>query len=201
MKEPSRTAKTIAYGLGIVLLAFACGAFWMIHDLRALKIDFSSRQTGWQPVATSFKKALADVFVIKQKPEQVSRQPGLLTAYEHDPDAFQQDAKLFDAWTASTKLGVAVLKNTPPGNWERSSADANYIASQNRVDPWNHTFCLLRRGDHVLVVSGGPQAPSSPACRDIRIAESDLAKLPHGKLLESPAGHLMLVIDEDHAGK
>jgi hypothetical protein len=114
-----------------------------------------------------------------------------LTDLQHDPDAPRRNAKLLDAWTASVKLGSAALKNTPAGNWVRSSADGDYIASQDRVDPWSHTFCLLRRGDDVLVVSGGPKAPNSPACRDIRLQAKDLAGLPRRKLLESPAGYLM----------
>ena len=55
--------------------------------------------------------------------------------------------------------------------------------------------------DDVLVVSAGPKAPGSPACRNIRIEAKDLAELPHGKLLESPAGYLILVVDKAHADR
>jgi hypothetical protein len=124
-----------------------------------------------------------------------------LIAYQNDPESFRKDAKLFDAWIASLKVGSAALKNTSGEDWVASSADADYLAALDCVDPWNHTFCLLRRDDDVLVVSGGPKAPSSPACRNIDLGPKDLAEFPKGKLLESPAGFLVLVLDKKHADK
>ena len=131
------------------------------------------------------------------KPTSVSG--GYLVAYQRDAEGFHGDAKLFDTWMASLKLGSAALKNTSSGDWVRSSSDADYIRSEDRVDPWNHTFCLLRRCDDVMVVSGGPKASASPACRDVHLQAKDLAELPHRKLLESPAGYFVLIVDRDHA--
>jgi hypothetical protein len=165
-----------------------------------LALSISGIRFDSAPLEMALMRAASDLFVVKRPDSNPARlSGGYLAAYQRDPGGFQKDAKLLDAWIVSAELGVAALKNTPRGNWVGSSADANYIASQDRVDPWNHSFCLLRRDDDVLVVSGGPKAPSSPACRDIRLDAKDLAELPRGKLLESPAGYLMLVVNKAHA--
>ncbi len=197
MPPPSKLARVIAYGLGVTLFAFVCLALSLAFAARSMRLDFHFSQADWQPFATTFKSTLSNFFVVR-RPAPGSDQtkfPDL----QHDPDAVRKNAKLFEAWTASMKLGSATLKSTPGGNWVRSSADADYVASQDRVDPWDHTFCLLRRGDDVLVVSGGPKAPNSPSCRDIRLQAKDLVELPRRKLLESPAGYLMLVVNKAHA--
>jgi hypothetical protein len=194
----TRARKIVGFtmlSLGVILLVGVAGWFWLLHEFR-LNISRSDIE----PFEMTLKKAASDALVVKRPDSNpASLSGGYLVAYQRDPVGFQKDAKLFDAWMASAKLGIAVLKNTPRGNWVRSSADADYVSPQDRVDPWNHTFCLLRRNDDVLVVSGGPKAPSSPACRDIRLHAEDFAELPHGKLLESPAGYLILVADKTHA--
>jgi len=197
MEPPSKLARAIVYGLGITLLAFACLSLCMAFAMRSMRIDFRFSQADWEPFATTFKSTLSNFFVIRRAAaaSDQMRFPDL----QHNPEAVRGNAKLFDAWMESLKLGSAALKNTPRGNWVRSSSDADYVALQDRLDPWNHTFCLLRRGDDVLVVSGGPKAPSSPICRDIQLQARDLAELPRRKLLESPAGYLMLVVDKVHA--
>jgi hypothetical protein len=195
----TRTRKILRFatwGLGTVLLVLA-GWFVLAHELTLgiSRIRFDSA-----PVEMALIKAASDIFVVKRPDSNpASSSGGYLAAYQRDPRSFQKDAKLLNAWIVSAELGVAALKNTPRGNWVRTSADANYVAPQDRVDPWNHSFCLLRRDDDVLVVSGGPKAPSSPACRDIRLDAKDLAELPRGKLLESPAGYLVMVVGEAHA--
>jgi hypothetical protein len=196
MASPSKLARVIAYALGVTLLAFACLSLWTVFAIHSMRFDFQFSKADWEPFAATFKSTLSNLFVIRRAAagSNQMRFPDL----QHDPDAVRRNAKLFDAWTASVKLGSAALKNTPGGNWVRSSADANYVASQDRVDPWNHTFCILRRGDDVLVVSGGPKAPNSPACLDIQLQAKDLAGLPRRKLLESPAGYLMLFVDKVH---
>jgi hypothetical protein len=196
----TRTRRIVGFtvlSLGVILLVGVAGWFWFMHEFR---LSFSRIRFDSVPVEMTLKKVASDVLVVKRpdsKPASLSG--GYLVAYQRDPEGFQKDAKLFDTWMASAKLGVAALKNTSRGSWVRSSADVDYVASRDRVDPWNHTFCLLRRDDDVLVVSGGPKSPVSPACRDIQFQAKDLAELPHGKLLESPAGYLILVVDKTHA--
>jgi len=197
MTRIRKIVRFVVLSLGVILLVGVVGWFWFMHEFR-LNISRSDID----PLEMSLKKAASDVVVVKRpdsKPASVSG--GYLIAYQRDPESFNKDAKLFDTWMASAKLGLAALKNTRRGNWVRSSADADYVASQDRVDPWNHTFCLLRRDDDLLVVSGGPKAPGSPLCRDIQLKAKDLAELPHGKLLESPAGYFILVVDKAHADR
>jgi len=180
--------------LGVVLLAGVGGWLWFLYEFR---LDIS--RSDIEPFETTVKKAASDVFVVKRPDSnRAGVSGGYLVAYQGNPEGFRNDARLFDAWMASVKLGLAVLKNTPPGNWVRSSGEADYVAVRDRVDPWNHTFCFLRRNDDVLVVSGGPKAPSSPVCRDIQLTAKDLAELPQGKLLESPSGYLVLAINNTH---
>jgi hypothetical protein len=183
--------------LGVLLLVGVVGWLWFIHEFR---INVS--RSDLEPLEMAIKKAASDVVVVKRPTSvPVRASSGYLVAYQRDPETFGKDAKLFDAWAASMKMGFAALKSTSRGNWVRSSVSADYVESQDRVDPWKHTFCLLRRDDNLLVISGGPKAPSSPTCRDIQFQAKDLAELPHGKLLESPAGYLILVVDETHADR
>jgi hypothetical protein len=152
----TRTRRIVGFtvlSLGVILLVGVAGWFWFMHEFR---LSFSRIRFDSVPVEMTLKKVASDVLVVKRpdsKPASLSG--GYLVAYQRDPEGFQKDAKLFDTWMASAKLGVAALKNTSRGSWVRSSADVDYVASRDRVDPWNHTFCLLRRDDDVLVVSGG----------------------------------------------
>src|ERR1039458_2434459 len=190
MTRTKRILRAATLSLGVLLLVGAAGWYWFMREFR-LKISSSDVE----PLEVILKKAASDVVAAKRpdsKPTSLSG--GYLVAYQRDPESFHGDAKLFDAWMTSVKLGSAALKNPSRGNWVRSSAEADYVASQDRVDPWNHTLCLLRRDDDVLVVSGGPRAPGSPACRNIQLQAMDLAEFPREKLLESPAGYLMLVV-------
>jgi hypothetical protein len=199
MTAPSKLARVLAYALGVILLAFAYLSLWTVFAIHSMRFDFHFSQADWGPFATTLKSTLSNLFVIR--PAAAGSDRARFPNLQHDPDAVRSNAKLFDAWTASVKLGSATLKNAPSGNWVRSSADANYVAAQDRVDPWNHTFCLLRRGDDLLVVSGGPKVPDSPSCRDIQIQAKDLAGFPRSKLLESPSGYLMLVVEEVHTDR
>ncbi len=194
----TRTIVRVAMlSLGVILLVGVFGWFWFTHSFR-----LNVSRSDIEPFEMTLKKAASDIVVAKSVDSMpVSQSGGYLLAYQHDPESFHRDAKLFDTWMASAKLGSATLKETSRGNWVRSSAEADYVPAPERVDPWNHTFCMLRRDDVVLLLSGGPKAPSSPECRNIRIQATDLAELPHGKLLESPAGYLILVVDKDHSNQ
>jgi hypothetical protein len=133
---------------------------------------------------------------VKQPPKKSTQNQSYLDAYERNPAAFQSDSRLFDTWVSSAQIGEDTLKNTLPGSWVRSSADADYLVRANRTDPWGHSFCLLRRRYTLVIVSAGPKALSSPTCRDIKITGEDLAGLPRNKLIETPAGNLIFVIDQ-----
>jgi hypothetical protein len=82
-------------------------------------------------------------------------------------------------------------------NWVRSGSDIQYRKPEDRNDAWGHAFCLLRREDTLLIISAGSAAPSTPLCRDIHMEARELAQLPHGKLLESPSGAFLLVLDKN----
>jgi len=116
---------------------------------------------------------------------------GYAVAYERNPEGFRADATLFETWSRAMALGSQALESGPAGNWVHSSLDVNG-STENRLDPWNHAFCMLRRENMLVVVSA---APSSPLCKDVQIQAEELSQLPHGRLLESPSGSLILVIE------
>lgn len=181
---------TIAFGMVLVLAAVA-----YVLAIRSLNRAFAG--TDLTPVILAAKKAASDLVVAKQLPEQTVLSRGLLDAYQKNPAAFRADAKLFDTWRIAVQVGKAALDNTPTGSWVRSSIDATYLSPDQRTDPWHHSLCLLRRGDMLVVISGGPNAPMSPVCKNIQITENEVARLPRGRLLETPSGNLTLVMDKN----
>ncbi|MCU1269465.1 MAG: hypothetical protein JWN74_759 [Acidobacteriaceae bacterium] len=191
MASKRRIIAIVTMGFGIILILGAAGYFWAIHDLNTAfaKADFG-------PLGIIFKKAAADVLVVKQPSKELSKSGGIVDLYRRNPAAFQADARLFDAWISAGQIGRSTLKSTLPGSWVRSTAEENYLSPDLRRDPWNHFVCLLRRNNILLVISGGPRAPISPMCRDIQVRESELAQLPRGRLLETPSGNLILVLDD-----
>ena len=191
MASRRRIITIVAMGFGVLLILGLAGYFRAIHDLDAAfaKADFG-------PLGFIFKKAAADVLVVKQPSKEVPKSGGIVDLYQRDPAAFQADARLFDAWISAQQIGRSTLESAPPGSWVRSTAEASYLSPDRRRDPWNHFVCLLRRDNILLVISGGPRAPISPICRDIQVRESELAQLPRGRLLESPSGNLILVLDD-----
>jgi len=176
-----------------ILLLVAGGWFYLNWGLsRGL------RSLDLVPFATIMEKAGSDLVVMKQQgPSQALLPRGYLVAYEQDPEGFKGDAKLFETWVYAMSLSTSVLQSGPSGNWVKSSSDLQSAKPGSRLDPWQHPFCLLRRGDAVLVISAGPRALGIPACNNIAMAAEDLATFPQKKLLESPSGSLVLVITKD----
>jgi hypothetical protein len=182
----------VTLGIGIFLVLGTVSYFVAIHNL-----DKTFANVDLKPFEFIFKKAAADLVVVKQHPKVSAQTQGYLKAYESNPADFQSDSHIFETWVSSAQIGEDTFKNTLPGSWARSSADADYLLRTNRADPWGHSFCLLRRGDTLVVVSAGPKALSSPTCRDIKIAGQELAALPRKKLIETPAGNLIFVVDQE----
>ena len=186
----SKRLRTVGIWLGIPLVFCSLTALWVVHDLRTLKFSFFSERDA-SSLITAIKGAAAQVVVVRRPSDQRSS-PDSLKTHEINSRLFQADAKLFDAWTSQVKIGQEALKSTTTGDWTRSSVALKDLAG--RVDPWQHNLCLLRRGDVLAVISGGPNVASSPICRDIKISEHELSRLPRGRLLETPAGNLLLVM-------
>lgn len=195
MANRARIATLIATSACAVLVL--CFGLYLLA-IHSLNKAFS--QADFSPVGTVAKKVMADVFVLRKRPLQATTDTSLLQSYENDPAAFKADAKLFDAWTSALRIAQDTLQGTSSGTWVRSTADATFLPADRRSDPWNHSVCLLRRGDTVTVVSTGPNAKGSPVCKDIQINEDELNQLPHKKLIQSPSGYLILVLDKHETG-
>ena len=149
-----------------------------------------------EPFATIVEKIGSDFVVLKQKndlPIQGTLLPGALEAYKQNPEAFKDDAKLFEAWLKASQLATAMVEHSHGGNWVKSSSSFDYAKTEYKADPWGHSFCVLRRGARILVISGGPSAPSSPLCKNVQLTEEDLAKFPPLRMLQSSSGSLMMV--------
>jgi hypothetical protein len=191
MPRLSRIIAVVTTSFGILLTLGIAGYFWAIHNL-----DTTFAKVDLKPLGVIFKKGVADVVVVKQPSKEVLKSGGIVDLYQQNPAAVEADARLFDAWISAQQIGQSTLKSTLPGSWVRSTAEANYLSLDLRRDPWNHFVCVLRRDNILLVISGGPRAPDSPICRDIQVRESELAQLPRGRLLETPSGNLILVLDD-----
>lgn len=184
MRVNKKLARNFGIGLGCVLVLAVGFYFFAIRSL-----DRAFARANFSPLLTRTKAAIADVLVMRQS----ALAAGISDT--HQPAAIQLNAKLFDTWFLSAQIANSTLKTTAAGSWVRSTEEAAYLPAGQRRDPWNHSLCILRRGEMVAVISGGPNAPSSPECRDIAVSENELAKLPHGRLIETSAGDLLLVVD------
>ncbi|HKF06330.1 MAG TPA: hypothetical protein VKB49_28690 [Candidatus Sulfotelmatobacter sp.] len=170
-------------------------AVWWIAS-QTFTLTFPTEDVG--PLIASVKTVASDLVVVKRKESGHNGVPaGYLVAYEQDPKGFEADAKLFDMWTTAIQISNFVLMSGPPGDWIRSSSDLKNLRADNRTDPWGHSICVLRRNDLVLVISGGPGAPSNPTCKNVQLTADELATFPKKKLLQSPAGSLVMVADRN----
>lgn len=183
-------------------IAIVAIAFWLLGTGGWFYLNWSLsrslRSLDLAPFATIMEKAGSDLVVMKRRgPAQSPLPRGYLVAYQQDPEGFRGDARLFETWVHAMSLATSVLENGPSGDWVRSSSALESARAGSRLDPWQHPFCLLRRGDAVLAISGGARAPESPTCNNIVITAEDLATFPQGKLLESASGSLVLVVAKD----
>lgn len=190
MPRHGKFALRITIALGAILLLCTGGWFYLKWSLSK-----SLRTLDVTPFTTIMEKAGSDLVVMRQRgPSQPHLPRGYLVAYEQDPEGFKGDAKLFETWVYAMSLSTSVLLNGPGGNWVKSSSDLDSAKPMSRLDPWQHPFCVLRRGDAVLAISAGPHAPGSPVCNNIAMSAEDLATFPQKKLLEGASGSLVLVI-------
>ena len=190
MTRHRKFALRITTALATALLLCTGGWFYLNWSLSK-----GLRTLDFVPFITIMEKAGSDLVVMRQRgPSQPHLPRGYLVAYEQDPEGFKGDAKLFETWVYAMSLSTSVLQSGPDGNWVMGSSDLKSAGPRSRLDPWQHPFCLLRRGDAVLAISAGPHAPGSPACNNIAMTAEDLATFPQKKLLESPSGSLVLVI-------
>jgi hypothetical protein len=178
----------ILFGVTLVVCVIT-----MKHGLNNLSFD-----KVFEPFGIVAKKAASDLVVVKQ-PGRAGSLPsvadGYMVAYEHSPEAFRADAKLFDTWIKATQLATEIARRDTGQEWLRNSSEIEYLGPSEHVDPWGHCFCVLRRKQVLLVLSAGPAAPTSPTCKSVQVTAAELAGLPQLKLLETPAGSLVLVAD------
>ena len=196
--EKWRTFWVAALGLGAISVVILMSLLWFFAHTFRLNISGDTLQS-LSKLVTVGKKVGSDLVVVKQPSRSSSNRrlpSGYLLAYEQNPEGFEADARLFDMWTTAIKLSTSVVGNGPSGTWVKNSSELTNLPTKDRIDPWGHTVCVLRRSDMVLVISGGAGAPSSPTCKDIRMTSEELEKFPNKKLLQSSTGSLVLVYSQ-----
>ena len=181
----------VAFASVAVVLAGLVG-FEYVRFTRTVRHPTLS-ESGANDVEAALKGAASDIVVLRQSRGEQEPSPGLIEAYRKDPARFKSNAKYFDTWLNAAELGNFALENARPGNWVRSSTELQVPGSKSK-DAWGHSYCVMRRDSLVLVISAGPNAEASPRCKDIEISGSELAKMPKGRLLETPAHSLALVV-------
>lgn len=182
--------RKIAFAIGAVAIvtAVAIGvAYW-----DATRSQRNARAIDISDIETAFKGTVADVMVMRQPSPEHGNAPDLIDQTGRIPEHLKANVKYFDTWHSALELANGVLKNGSPGNWVNDSADLR-ISNPKATDAWGHTYCVMRRDGFVLVISAGPSAETSPRCEDVQISTSELAKIPKGRLLETPAHSLILV--------
>jgi hypothetical protein len=189
MRVNKKLARNLVGGAGCVLVLTVGVYFLVTHSL-----DNAFANADFTSLVVGSKAAVANVLVMRQPPKQLTSAQGFLGANQKESKNLPSDAKLLDVWILSAQIAESTLKATGAGSWVRSTESAVYLPAAQRHDPWNHCECVMRRGDTVAVISGGPSASSSPVCRNIGMTEDELAKLPHGRLIETPAGNFILVV-------
>lgn len=100
MPSRKRIVWILTLGIGIFLILVTIGYVLTIHNL-----GNTFAKADLEPFGFIFKKAIADLVVVKQSPKKSVRAEGYLDAYERDPAAFQSDSRLFDTWVSSTQIG------------------------------------------------------------------------------------------------
>lgn len=201
--EKWRTFWVAALGLGAISVVILMSLLWLFAHTFSLRLSGDALQS-LSKLVTVGKKVGSDLVVVKQPTWSSSNRPlppGYLLAYEQNPEGFEADARLFDMWTTAIRVSTSVVDNGPSGNWVKNSSELTNLPTKDRVDPWGHTVCVLRRSDLVLVISGGAGAPRSPTCKDIQMTSEELGKFPNKKLLQSPTGSLVLVFSQGPINK
>ncbi len=102
----------VTLGLGVFLALGTVSYFLAIHNL-----DKTFANVDLKPFGVIFKKAAADLVVVKQSQKESARGQGYLDAYKSGPAAFESDSLFFDTWVSSAQIGEQTLKNTLPGSW------------------------------------------------------------------------------------
>ncbi len=183
----------LRFGLAIVALTLLVTLAVVYTTIKrssrsdTVTLDFDS-------LGTTLKAGLSGVAVVRRNTADnplTMASSGLLVGCEKYPEKCRDAARLLDTWRNAVNLSQAVFEHASPGDWVASSRDLQ-LASE-KADAWGHNFCVLRRGEMLLVLSAGPKSTGSPVCRNIRVTAAELAQIPKGRLLETPAGYFILV--------
>ncbi len=188
--KPRRNLRLILLVAAPVLVAGSVAAFFLLES----SLRSSPAQSDFEPLITTLKAGLSGVIVVRRNPTEnplVASASGLLDACDKNPEMCKGSAQLVDTWQNAAALSQAVFEHGNPGDWVASSNDLQVTSS--KLDAWGHSYCVLRRGDMLLVLSAGPRSTGSPVCRNVEVTAAELSRMPKGRLLESPAGYFVLV--------
>jgi len=187
MAVSRRLVRTITITASCVLLVIAGGWYLAIRSVN------DAFHAGLESIKTIVKASASNVVAIKR--DDKSSAGTYAELYEKDPEKVRATAKISETWYNASWIADEVLKDESVGDWVRRSDELRFMRI-SQLDAWGHPFCLLRRDKTVAILSAGSKAESSPVCADIPMSAAELNQLPHGRIIETPGGSLVLVMEK-----
>lgn len=116
---------------------------------------------------------------------------GLITAYQRDPERFRRFAALFDTVATAKHVGEVIQARQTALRFPFSSAELP-LKDSEKLDPWNHPYCIHSSEGALFVVSGGPKA-SSFSCATQRVKDRQIASAIR-KVFQTAEGEVVVVL-------
>ncbi len=207
-----KTAMLVVAGVGSLLVGVAVfGYYDCTHNFR---FSFTSEQVSDALIA--FKGAMGEAIFRGQRSEAVpdvqikeksgldallappptgSKGVGLIEAYRKDPEKFKRYAEMLDTAMNAKQVGDVLLRQAaphPPRTSESLSMDTKL-----KVDAWGNPFCIIRVGERLAVVSGGP---SHLSCDALPLSAQQIAA-SNRSLYAGPSDVVVVIVMPQHDGQ
>jgi len=75
-----------------------------------------------------------------------------MEAYRKNPNTFQENKNVLDAWSKSDYIAVTVAQQKKHGNWAEKSDKLNFLDRKLQHDAGGSPFCVIRQEDRVIVL-------------------------------------------------
>jgi len=128
------------------------------------------------------------------QPGEAPTGEGALAYYEKNPQALQRDKKYFVTWHSALAIADAGRKSEHQLSRWQSSTDTSWIAKSQSMDAWGHASCVRSDQAQTLVLSPGPQALASLDCSTLKLPQTELTRMPAGRLNPIDSGALVLFV-------
>ena len=126
--------------------------------------------------------------------KQVTRREGLIAAYQSNPGRFRHYAQLFDTVANAKRVAEVAQANERAYIFPISSADLP-LQSIEKLDPWDHPFCVSEFKGMLVVVSGGPKAITF-SCALQHLSRRQVSTATR-KVFQTPDEEVVLIVRAD----